>query len=168
LNLFKEVKITTDEYTYSILFKICAEIADQHSLEFGKLLFNKMPKKFHNDIVVKSSALYMFTKCDSLDNAEALFDRIDRDVVSYGSMMKSYNIKNQPEKTLELFDKMKEENINPNKVIFFLLLDALSQIGDLSLSESLICQIPQSFLSNLWIKVGLIDLWVKFLLISID
>ena len=271
------MNITKNEYTYSILFKICAEIADQRALEFGKLEFDKMPKKFHNNIVVMTSVLQMFMKCgditkaeqlfnriqnknlivfsvmmngkkdlfclslslfffqgyvlnkleeraidlffktekpdeitltiffnacaqaatekaltlgkkvfdqlriecnpssdvlysvlnmfikcDDLENAESLFERIDRDIVSYGSMMKLYNIKDEPQKTVELFQRMKLENLNPNEIIFVLLIDALSVIGDLSLSQTLIDEISEKFLLDRWIQVGLIDLWVKF------
>jgi pentatricopeptide repeat protein len=157
------MNIPKNEYTYSILFNICAKIGDQRSLEFGKLLFDKMPKKFHNDLVVITCASNMFMKCDDLKSAESLFDRIDRigrNVVSYGLMMKFYNIKNQPEKTVELFQKMKEENLNPDEAIFVLVIDAFSTIGDLSLSQSLIDQIPEKFLSYPWIQAGLIHLWV--------
>jgi pentatricopeptide repeat protein len=149
------------EYTYSILFKICAEIADQRSLEFGKSMFNKMPKKFQMDLAVLNSALNMFNKCDDLKSAESLFDRIDRNIISYGSMMKFYNTKNQPEKTVELFERMKEENLNPNEIIFVLVIDAISTFGDLSLSQPLIDEIPEKFLSDRWIQNALIDLWVK-------
>ncbi|CAF1049834.1 unnamed protein product [Adineta steineri] len=257
LNLFKENNIPTNEYTFSILFKICSQINDKYSLEFGKEAFNQMPKNYHNSIVVITSALHMFTKCgdiskaeqlfneikkknlivygammngylennmeqraidlffqiekpneiilniffnacaqlktknalnlaknvfdqliiksndllysvlnmfikcDDLKNAEILFDRIDRDIIAYGSMMKFYNIKNQPLKTLELYQKLKDENLKPTEITFVLLLDACSEIGDLSLSESLVCQIPESFLSNLYIRNALIDLFGK-------
>jgi pentatricopeptide repeat protein len=82
--------------------------------------------------------------------------------------MKFYNIKDQPEKTLELFQRMKQENLIPDEISYVLLIDALSAIGDLSLCQSLLCEIPKNFLINPWIQVGLIDLWVKFILLSID
>ncbi|CAF3311704.1 unnamed protein product [Rotaria sp. Silwood2] len=78
LNFFKQINITKDEYTYSILFKICTEIANQHSLEFGQLALNNMPKKFSNNIVVISSALQMFIKCGDMIKAEQLFNQIEK------------------------------------------------------------------------------------------
>ena len=76
MNFFKEINITPDEYTFSILFKICTQIGDQRSLEFGQLIFNRMPKKYHNDIVIINSALQMFIKCGDISKAEELFNRI--------------------------------------------------------------------------------------------
>ncbi|CAF4907709.1 unnamed protein product [Rotaria sp. Silwood2] len=78
--------------------------------------------------------------------------------------MKCYNIKDKPEKTVELFQRMKQENLNPDEIIFVLLIDALSKIGDLELSQLLLCEMSEIFLLDPWIQVGLIDLWVKFLL----
>ena len=161
LNLFKESNIEANEYTYSILFKLCAKIANEDSLEFGQLIFSRMSKKFHKNRVVRNSALHVFITADDLKSAEAVFDPMDRNITCYGSMMKVYNIKNQPEKTIELYQKMKE-------IVCTLLIDACSEIGDLELSQSLIREIPENFLLNLWVQTGLIDLWINLLLTSID
>ena len=64
---------------------------------------------------------------------------------------------------MELFQRMNEENINPNEINYVLIIDALSAIGDLSLSESLLCEMPENFLINSYIQNGLINLWVKSL-----
>jgi hypothetical protein len=37
-----------------------------------------MPKQFHNNIVVISSALLMFTKCGDISKAEQLFNRTEK------------------------------------------------------------------------------------------
>ena len=69
---------------------------------------------------------------------------------------------------MELFQRMKQENLIPDEISYVLLIDALSEIGDLSLCQSWLSVMPENFLMNPWIQVGLIDLWVKFLLTSID
>ena len=103
----------------------------------------------------------MFLKCDDIQNAELLFTRLNRNVISYGTLMNGYNDQGEPEKTLELFERMKEEKIEPNEIIFQLLIDACSQIGDLSLCENILSQMPQSLFSNHLIQGGLIDMWVS-------
>lgn len=113
----------------------------------------------YNDVL--RMALNTFIKCDDLESAEHLFNKMNRTIISYGSMMKYYNMKDQVEKTLELFQRMKQDNLNPDEICYVLLIDALSKIGDLSLSQPFINNIPKSFLKNPWIQVGLIDLWVK-------
>ncbi|CAF4321134.1 unnamed protein product, partial [Rotaria sp. Silwood2] len=135
-----------------------AQLKNEKALNLGKKVFNEL-KIESNDIL--HMVLNMFIKCDDLNSAEHLFNRMNRNILSYGSMMKLYNLKDQPEKTLELFQKMKEENLNPDEISYVLLIDALSKIGDLSLSQLFVNDIPKSFLKNSWIQVGLIDLWGK-------
>ena len=81
--------------------------------------------------------------------------------------MKFYNVKDQPEKTLELFQRMQEENLEADEICYVLVIDALSKVGDLSLTHSVVDDMPPNFLENSWIQVGLIDLWVKYLLLWI-
>ncbi len=49
-----------------------------------------------------------------------------------------YNDKNEPEKTLNLFEQMKQTKIEPNRIIFLLIINACAQIGDLSKCESIL------------------------------
>jgi hypothetical protein len=74
--------------------------------------------------------------------------------------MKLYQTRNEPEKILNLFQRMKKEEIQANEMIYVLLIDACAAIGDLSLSKSIISQIPKSLLNNLWIQNSSIDMWV--------
>jgi pentatricopeptide repeat protein len=167
IDLFFSIE-KADNILLSIFFNTCAKLQTENALISGKKVFNQyiIESNLTNDVLY--SVLNMFIKCNDLQSAEILFDKIERDIICYGSMMKFYNIKDQPEKTLELFERMKQENLKPNEVIFVLLLNAYSKIGDLELSQSLMCEIPEDLLSNPWIQTGLIDLWVKVLLISID
>lgn len=88
MKFFKEINIKKDQYTYSILFKICTEIDDQNSFEFGQTTFNQMPKAFSNNIVIISSALQMFVKHGQMGKAEELFNRIEKkNSFTYSIMM---------------------------------------------------------------------------------
>ena len=62
--------------------------------------------------------------------------------------MKMYNDKNEPEKTLNLFEQMKQEKIEPNEIIFVLIINACAQIADLSKCESILIQVPNNCLNN--------------------
>ena len=145
-----------------MFFNACAQLKTKKALTLGKKVFNEFVIKSDQSNDLLYSALYMFIKCEDLKSAESLFDRVERNIVLYGSMMKLCNNQKQPEKTMELFQRMKMENFIPDDVIFVLVIDAISTFGDLSLSQSLIDQIPEKFLSNSWIQVGLIDLWVNY------
>ena len=53
-----------------------------------------------------------------LSKVEILFEKVQRNVINYASLMKLYNNQDQPEKTLKLFQRMKNENIQGDSVVF--------------------------------------------------
>jgi pentatricopeptide repeat protein len=160
LDLFQRVLTKRNEHTYGILFKICASIADEHALKYGQTIFKAMPDEYRTNMIILTSYFHMLIRCGDSRSAEELFsERLVRNVISYGSMMKVFNHNGQADKTLKLFDKMNEEQISPNEIIFQLLIDACSQIGDLSLAQRIVSQIP---LNSHSLDSGLIDMWVRF------
>lgn len=162
IDLFFQIK-KPSKAILRTFFNACAQLQTENALAMGKKVFNQLIVDSNQSKDVLHMVLNMFIKCDDLKSAESLFNRMDRTVISYGSMMKFYNIKEQPEKTLELFQRIKQENLIPDEICYVLIIDALSKVGDLSLSQLFISQMPKHFLRNSWIQVGLIDLWVKFL-----
>ncbi|CAF4215528.1 unnamed protein product, partial [Adineta steineri] len=125
LNLFKENNIPTNEYTFSILFKICSQINDKYSLEFGKEAFNQMPKNYHNSIVVITSALHMFTKCGDISKAEQLFNEIKKkNLIVYGAMMNGYLENNMEQRAIDLFFQIEK----PNEIILNIFFNACAQL----------------------------------------
>ena len=68
-----------------------------------------MPKEYlqlngRNKIVY--ALLNMFAQCRDEEEAEALFHRLKKDLMSYGTMMKIYNDKGKPDKVLALRERM--------------------------------------------------------------
>ncbi|CAF1212594.1 unnamed protein product [Adineta ricciae] len=150
-----------DEIILTIFFNACAQSKTDHALSLGKKVFRQLDPKLKQSNSLLYSVLNMFVKCNDISNAESLFNRIKRDVISYGSMMKLYNVQKQPEKTCALYHRMKIDGLRPNEFIFTLAIDAFSRIGDITLAESLIDEIPKDLQLNPWIQIGLVDLWGK-------
>jgi pentatricopeptide repeat protein len=144
-----------------IFFSACAELKTGNALTFGKKVFNQLMNGSNQLDDLLNMVLNMFIKCGDLKSAESVFDRMRRDVVSYGSIMKLYNIQSLPETTWDLFQRMNEEKTIPNEINYVLIIDALSAVADLSLCESLLCKMPEHFLMNSYIQNGLINLWVQ-------
>lgn len=155
-----------DRVTFSILFNACARLGTSQALAVGKQVFSTLPLQYQRAVDVLHSLSNMFIKCGDVKSAESLFDRLQRDVKCYGSLMKMYNSRNEMDKTLKLFQRMEEEHIEPNDLIFVLLIDACSETGDLSLCESIMPKIPKDSLSNLWILNSLVDMWVSQSILS--
>jgi pentatricopeptide repeat protein len=104
----------------------------------------------------------MFIKCDDVTDALLIFNRLKhRDAQAFGSLMKMFNRRQEPLKTLDLYQRMKKENIVATEMIFVLILDACAHIGHLSLAQSIANQIPKQFSSNRWINNASIDMWVR-------
>ena len=76
-----------NEYTLSILFKICSQLNDQQSIEFAKKIFKQMPDKYQNNTIILNSALHMFMQYGEVLLAEKIFERMNKDTISYGVMM---------------------------------------------------------------------------------
>ena len=91
-DLFQQMTIAPDEYSFATMFKICAQLRDTASLEFGKTLLKTMPVKFHRSPILLNSALHMFMQCGDLSGAEQLFSRMDKNVVTFGAMMNGNSI----------------------------------------------------------------------------
>ncbi|CAF4305886.1 unnamed protein product [Rotaria sordida] len=72
------------------LFSACARVANGHAKEIGRKLLDQMPKHFHNNNVLLTSALNMLMKFGDVENAENIFQMMKKkDVIAYGAMMKA-------------------------------------------------------------------------------
>eukprot|EP00249_Psilotum_nudum_P036207 c656_g1_i1 orf=3-233(-) len=72
----------------------------------------------------------MYAKCGSLDEARRAFDKLpNRNVVSWSTMIAGYALHGQGIPALELFQKMRQEGIEPDKVSFLSILKACGTIG---------------------------------------
>jgi pentatricopeptide repeat protein len=69
----------------------------------------------------------MYVKCNKLDVARQIFDRMDvKDIVSWGAMISGYVQNHDNVSALQLFERMQAEteSIRPNKVVFSSVLRA--------------------------------------------
>ncbi|CAF4391190.1 unnamed protein product, partial [Adineta steineri] len=95
-------------------------------------------------------------KCGDVKYAQSLFDKSTKKILPmFGAMMKGFIINNMPTKAIDLFNQIKE----PNLVIYLITINALSQIGILSMCELIVEKIPNCFLMNNHIQNALIDMW---------
>ena len=142
-----------------LFFNACAELKDEKTLILAKKIFSQLPRRFHQSRLLLETIFNTFCRCNDISTAESLFEQIHRDVIAYGSLMKTYNNQDQSEKTLQLFERMKHENIRANSIIDVLVINACANIRFLSLSQSIVRQIPHHLLNNRWIQTSLIDMW---------
>ncbi len=75
--------------------------------------------------------------------------------------MTAYNKNNQPAKTINLYQQMKNVGIEPDSIVSLVVINACAALGIFSISQLISEQISKSFMQNSYIKNALIDMWVR-------
>ena len=162
LALCERMTVKPDRFLVTIVFDICAKLADERALKFGRQVFSQMDKGHYQSTAVMNSALNMFARNGDVREAEELFRSIkSKDLITFGAMMKGYILNDDPLRALALFERMKKEIIELDLVICILAIHACSQIGMIEYSQSIVAQIPAQFLENQILRNALIDMWAS-------
>ena len=154
--------VKPDRFLVTIVFDICAKLADERAFQLGRQVFSQMDKGHSQSIVVMTSVLNMFVRNGDVRKAEELFHSIkSKDLIAYATMMKGYCLNDDPLRALALFERMKTESINLSLVICILAIHSCSQLGMIQYARSIIDQIPAQFLEDQILRNALIDMWVS-------
>ncbi|CAF1495639.1 unnamed protein product, partial [Rotaria sordida] len=121
-----------------------------------------MPKHFHNNNVLLTSAIDMLMKFDDVQSAEKLFRMIEKkNIVTFGAMMNGYNINNEPLKCLQLLEDIKQHGFILNECVSIILINACARLGMISKCQLIIDQVPSYLYNNQQIRNSLIHMWGK-------
>ena len=155
-------KITDlDEVNVIILFNACAYVGTQDALRVAKRVAGQIPRSYYSNPLIPSTLLDVFTKCGDIPSAEIVFAKMARSSEDYGMLMNAFNEENSFNKTLKLFHQMKRDGVERNLLNYLHIIKALSRIGDYSLSQSIVEEIPRSILADRQIQTALVDMWVR-------
>jgi pentatricopeptide repeat protein len=159
--IFNEIRYP-DEVIIIVLFNACAQLATKASLDLVKKVLLEIPKSFHSNPRLLTSLLDALMKCEDVEYAESLFMKSTNKVLPmYGVMMNGHNKDNNPFKSLHLFSQMKKDGFEGDVIIYLRVIKSLSQIGDYSIGQSFVKQLPDCFRVNNHIENALIDMWVS-------
>jgi pentatricopeptide repeat protein len=162
LGLFEQASSMLNASLHTIIYSTCAALSDDRAITLGKQLLSNMPKIFKDDLVVMGSAIHMLMKIGDVQEAERLFSQLKkRDASSYGVMMNGYNINNEVQKCLKLFEEAKRQKIKIDERIYVLLIGAYSRIGMISMCQEFVRQISTEILNSSRVQNSLIDMWVS-------
>ncbi|XP_071733310.1 pentatricopeptide repeat-containing protein At1g71420 [Rutidosis leptorrhynchoides] len=128
LSMFCKLRLedfSPDRHTYSIVLKACAGlVTDRHTLAVHSQI---LKHGFGNDTVLANSLIHAYGRSGSVHESKKVFDLIvEKDLVSWNSMIKIYGLHGQPKKALECFDQM---NLPPDSTTFVAVLSACSHAG---------------------------------------
>ncbi|CAF2132356.1 unnamed protein product [Rotaria magnacalcarata] len=160
IDLFNAIQNPNDIHII-ILLNACAQLKTKEALDIVKKLSNRIPKSFFSNPRILTSLLDALMKCGDVAHAESLFSNAkEKDLPSYGAMMKGYAGNNLPKQAIELFNKIPD----PNDVHMIMLLNACAQLKTkqaLDIVKNISKRIPKSFFSNPHILTSLLDALMK-------
>jgi pentatricopeptide repeat protein len=164
LDLFDQVSSMPNAKLYIIMYSTCVTLSSDRAITLGRQLLNGMAQVFEDDVIVMGSAIHMLMKFGDVKQAECLFFRMKRrDPSTCGVMMNGYNINDEVQKCLKLFEEAKRQKIKIDERIYVLLIGAYSRIGMISMCEEVVKQITTEVLNSSTVQSSLIDMWVSVL-----
>ncbi|KAJ0768974.1 putative tetratricopeptide-like helical domain superfamily [Helianthus annuus] len=109
--------VIPDKFTYPSVLKACGEDLD---LGFGREVHESIVKAgLEGNLFVRNALVFMYGKCGDLNVARQLFDEMPvRDCVSWNSIISGYACKGMWREAFELFDRMRDENVEVNMIIW--------------------------------------------------
>ncbi|KAH7421941.1 hypothetical protein KP509_13G082600 [Ceratopteris richardii] len=120
--------IEPSKVTYLCVVKACCGI---HIKQAGRLAYHGIVESsFEEDILMGSALVDMFSKYGEIIDARHIFDRLqEHNVVTWGAILTGYAQQELALPTLELYELLLLENVEPNRVIFYSALKACCTIG---------------------------------------
>ncbi|PSS06353.1 Pentatricopeptide repeat-containing protein [Actinidia chinensis var. chinensis] len=127
LELYRTMRVygvPLDSCTFPCVFKACGELKD---LRYGTEIHGLAIKLgFFSNVFVVNSLMAMYTKCDVLNVAMVLFDKMSdgEDVVTWNSIISAYSANGQCMEALRSFREMLEAGRSPSTYTFVSALQA--------------------------------------------
>eukprot|EP00250_Pteridium_aquilinum_P021372 c25097_g7_i1 orf=34-960(+) len=112
-----------DKYLLSCILKLCSNMGaiDQGRLVHHQIVSNALLL----DLFVDNALVFMYVKCGSIEEAQSVFDSLkSRNVATWSALITGYSERGYSACALELFQKMQDEGIQGDKVVFLCLLKA--------------------------------------------
>lgn len=155
--------VAPDKVTFMVLLKACASLV---ALELGKQVHAHIIKSSLNcNIFVGNSLIDMYAKCGSIGEAHQLFEKLhdlDRDVVSWTTLITGYAQEGLGQEALDLFQRMIMEGIQPNDVTFVSILKACASVLALEQGKRIHTHlIDGSLKADLNVGNVLVDMYAK-------
>ncbi|XP_073278678.1 pentatricopeptide repeat-containing protein At4g19191, mitochondrial-like [Primulina huaijiensis] len=135
VDLFRQMVVAGIQPMTENLRSLVAACMHLGTLRLGKVVHGYCARNYHLDcnedsLPLETSILNMYVKCGNISSARIFFDRTRvKDLVTWSSMIEGCGMHGLGHESLELFRKMKNEGIEPNRVTFLSLLSACSHSG---------------------------------------
>ncbi|CAF1112657.1 unnamed protein product [Adineta steineri] len=149
--LSKKMKLLNDNKQ----FQKTLELFDQYkknksetfsNLQLGKTIHHLISSHIEDDSYISTSLIHLYMQCNDVPRAQSIFDKTTSKTLAMYGYIKT----NQPNKAIDIFNKIKK----PNEII-------LRSNEALNLEKKVSQNIPQSFYSNHRLLTSLLDALIK-------
>eukprot|EP01018_Ginkgo_biloba_P026036 Gb_14323 [translate_table: standard] len=164
LKLFCQMKIAAtepDNFTYPCVLKACASLL---AFQEGKEIHGHIIRReFDSDFVVGNALVAMYAKCQSIETARQVFDKMsERNLVSWNAMIEGYTHNGHPHDALELFRQMQLAYEKPNSRTMVNVLPACAHLGALQQGKEIhVYVLKCGFESNMVVVTTLANTYAK-------
>ncbi|CAN0887675.1 Pentatricopeptide repeat-containing protein At2g34400 [Linum grandiflorum] len=112
---------------------------------------------------IGSALINMYGKCGDLVAARKVFDSmLKKDVVAWNAMITGYAQNGESDKTITLFNAMRETSISPNKITMVGVLSACASRGALELGKWIeTYALERNLQHDIYVASALIDMYAK-------
>ncbi|KAI3496174.1 hypothetical protein L1887_38528 [Cichorium endivia] len=166
VKLFRNMQfcnVKGDRTTFAVVFSSCASLG---LLKGGKQV-HASSVKFHvdDDIYVASGLIGMYSKCEKINLAKCIFDRMngqDQDIVCWNSMMVGLSLNNLDNEALMLFKKLLETEMIPTQFSYATVLSSCTKLSSLSHGRQIHAHvIKHEIVTDVVVGSALIDMYSK-------
>ncbi|PIA31683.1 hypothetical protein AQUCO_04900168v1 [Aquilegia coerulea] len=153
--------IVPDHFTFPFLLSGCTKIS---AFKEGNQVHGSLIKMdLDNDAFIQNSLIHFYSESGEMDSAKRVFDEmLERNVVSWTSLIGGYARGDCPRKAVDLFFKMVESGIRPNAVTMACVISACAKLRDLDLGERVCAYIGGNGVElNAVLVNALVDMYMK-------
>ncbi|KMZ64679.1 Pentatricopeptide repeat protein [Zostera marina] len=159
---FLHIGLKPDSFVLVKLLTACSRMGD---LEGGDWICRYIESMdlIKNNVFVATATVDMYSKSGCMSKARMVFDgMIDRDEITWNTMVAGYSSNGLPMEALSLFSEMQKAKIKPDCYTMVGVLSACARLGALEYGESLIRkEDEEEFLSNPVLATAVIDMYIK-------
>ncbi|RLN29864.1 pentatricopeptide repeat-containing protein [Panicum miliaceum] len=130
--LFTQMMEATVELDVAAVVSILAACGESGSLALGKRIHPHVrQRKLGRSTPVCNALMDMFCKCGCVNRADYIFDTeiVEKDSVSWNTIIGGFAMHGDGEKALDLFSQMKQQGFRPDAVTLINVLSACTHMG---------------------------------------
>ncbi|KAL4184427.1 hypothetical protein AMTRI_Chr10g225560 [Amborella trichopoda] len=155
------LQLLPGNFTYPPVLRACSGL---NHLIMGKKIHGIIIQNgFESDNIIQTSLVHMYTTCSCLDDARKVFDRIlERDVVSWSSMVSGYAHNGRTIQAIETFSEMSLRGVEIDSVTLLGVTQAFSNVGSLKQGKLIHGYLLRRGISIDWsVENSLISLYIN-------